>query len=630
MSKIIILLSLSVFMLFAVSCADNNEPGKSDWEYFSPEEPLTPAEASGWQLTSSSQQVVDYCIDIAEMSDGRIRYETAGYTSMGKPIPMLVLGNPAPDTPEEMEKRGLSSVHINCNIHSGEVEGKEAMLIFAREAAYGYHDELLSKIVVIIVPNMNADGNDYLGHWRSETQPLGPEPHGTRFNSQGYNLNRDFVKMEGVETRAVMRIINEWNPVLFLDAHATNGTYLSLFQTFAWGYHPNSNRELQDYNRSTFVDNVFGPQSFMQRQFGYTATTYANGFTGTTYEVEPDPLIPGNVMIKEDLFTEGRILWPTYSDLPRHTTNLAALGNRLVLLLEAYSYAPYYDRVKVQYASIYAAIESVANDIDNIKAIIKKFDDDEAGRKERSVFAPDVDISLDSRLDSYPGEESKRAVESYVFTFEDKGPGAEYELNIKDTVDMSRPRTYYVTEQHLLTPIETTKMGALYIFESGVPEVAELLMRHGIEVHRLTEDVEIDDHYRFNIQSLGEPSFYEGHYTHGTVSEGGYFSVNNITGQWEHADEAKVSLWTPAYPADLRDNRINAGSYVVSTSQHRGTLAALLLEPRCTDGLFFWNYFDRLFGTEGGDLSKSPIIKTFRYDAIPEDKIELVTANALE
>ena len=52
---------------------------------------------------------------------------------------------------------------VNCNIHSGEVEGKEAMLIFAREVALGMHDDLLKDLVILLVPQYESDGNDDLG-----------------------------------------------------------------------------------------------------------------------------------------------------------------------------------------------------------------------------------------------------------------------------------------------------------------------------------------------------------------------------------------------------------------------------------------------------------------------------------
>ena len=40
------------------------------------------------------------------------------------------------------------------------------------------------------------------------------------------------------------------------------------------------------------------------------------------------------------------------------------------------------------------------------------------------------------------------------------------------------------------------------------------------------------------------------------------------------------------------EKTIPAGTYVVTTSQRNGMLAAVLLEPESNDGLASWNYFD--------------------------------------
>ena len=53
-----------------------------------------------------------------------------GYTAGGKEMPLLIMSYPeAPESPNEVDP-DKAVVLVNCNIHSGEVEGKEAMLIF--------------------------------------------------------------------------------------------------------------------------------------------------------------------------------------------------------------------------------------------------------------------------------------------------------------------------------------------------------------------------------------------------------------------------------------------------------------------------------------------------------------------
>ena len=48
---------------------------------------------------------------------------------------------------------------------------------------------------------------------------------GQRANAQGLDLNRDFMKLEAPETRALVRFLNEWDPHLIVDTHTTNGSH---------------------------------------------------------------------------------------------------------------------------------------------------------------------------------------------------------------------------------------------------------------------------------------------------------------------------------------------------------------------------------------------------------------------
>ena len=47
---------------------------------------------------------------------------------------------------------------------------------------------------------------------------------GTRANAQGLDLNRDFVKLETPEVRALVKLVNTWDPAVVIDCHTTNGS----------------------------------------------------------------------------------------------------------------------------------------------------------------------------------------------------------------------------------------------------------------------------------------------------------------------------------------------------------------------------------------------------------------------
>ena len=52
---------------------------------------------------------------------------------------------------------------------------------------------------------------------------VGPEEMGWRTTAQNLNLNRDYVKAEAPEMQAMLRLLNEWDPILYVDLHVTDG-----------------------------------------------------------------------------------------------------------------------------------------------------------------------------------------------------------------------------------------------------------------------------------------------------------------------------------------------------------------------------------------------------------------------
>lgn len=551
----------------------------------------TPAELSEWTRTTSSEEVIEYLTEVAKNSGGRIRMEFIAWTTKGNLVPLLVIGTPAPKAPEEVPEDKAIAL-VNCNIHSGEVEGKESMLIFAREIALGLHDDLLKDIVILLAPNMSPDGNDDLGTWRRSSQ-FTPALVGTRYNGQGFNMNRDMTKLEAYEARAVVEVMNKWDPVIFVDAHATNGSYMRHAVTYNWGLHPNTDPDIMAYNRGEFSRKAIGEDSYLYKTLGHKSIPYGN--FGENYS---------------GIVAEG---WWTFEDYPRYTTNYAGLRNRLAMLLEVYSYDDFKTRVDTQYACIYGILQTVAQDKDKIKALIKQADERETIRATNGMAEDDL-VCLNSYLTTLDEIDGGYVdVDSYAVN--DAGTvtpiSTDYdEEGFKTAIYFEAEATHHIPYYGKFVPTGTEKMGALYVMRPGADDAAELLLRHGITVNKLTEDVAVTDFEWFKIDTLGtKKSLYEGHY------------MNVVSGDW----------------VTSQDLTIPAGSYVVSTAQPHGSLAALLLEPKSVDGLVSWNFLDKLITTEGArvDRFKSvdsvsgstvvfPMWKFSNFESIPADKLEQV------
>ena len=174
----------------------------------------TTAEATKFAKTTTSAEVVAFCELLAKQNP-KAKHSTFGTSGEGRPLPLLVLSDPPVSTPEEAEKSGKPVVIVTANIHAGEVDGKEAVLALARDLLGEKESAILKKTVLVIAPNFNPDGNDKFAE-RRKTQN-GPTLVGTRENASGYDLNRDFVKLETPEARAVVGLLNTWKPVMVID-----------------------------------------------------------------------------------------------------------------------------------------------------------------------------------------------------------------------------------------------------------------------------------------------------------------------------------------------------------------------------------------------------------------------------
>lgn len=103
-----------------------------------------------------------------------------------------------------------------------------------------------------------------------------------------------------------------------------------------------------------------------------------------------------------------------------------------------------------------------------------------------------------------------------------------------------------------------------YILGQEWAGVVELMRRQGIQVRKVSVPW-VGDVGHFTVDSVVHKPFFEGHC--GVLAEG-------------------------AWAASSRDS-VAAGSFVVSTDQRMGMLAAFLLEPASEDGYLAWNFFDK-------------------------------------
>src|SRR5207302_1222431 len=161
-------------------------------------------------------------------------------SALGKPIYFVIASDPTVTSPGAAAESGKLVVYLQANIHGGEVEGKEAVLALLRELA-GPRRDLLQRLVVLVAPDYNPDGNDAFGPQAvNRSEQNGPAVVGQRPDGKNLDLNRDYFKAEAPETRASLaRVYTTWDPALMVDLHTTDGTLHGYQLTYAPPLDPN-------------------------------------------------------------------------------------------------------------------------------------------------------------------------------------------------------------------------------------------------------------------------------------------------------------------------------------------------------------------------------------------------------
>ncbi len=488
-----------------------------------PDDLLTVAERTGYKATARHAEVVDLCERLARSSP-LIRLSELGKTVEGRSLPLMIVADPPVSTPAEARATGKLVVFLFGNIHAGEVDGKEALPILVREVVAMPGHPLLKHLVLLVAPIYNADGNERVAKDNRPGQ-VGPEEGmGQRTNAGGLDLNRDFMKLEAPETRALVGLLNAWDPHLTIDTHTTNGSHHRYTVTYDGPKNPAGDARLVAFANDRMFPEVGA--SFEKRS-GFRSFFYGN-------------------------FEDGQTRWTSFPATPRFGTTYIGLRNRLSVLSEAYSYAPFETRVRATRDFCRSCLEFASDHRDEIRSLLDS-------AREATVAAgleprPDDRVAIRSRARPMPG---KAKVLGFVERRED---GRE--------VATTEPKDYdCAVERDFVATVAVPRPFA-YLIPPGHDRAVDVLKAHGIRV-----------------ETLGEPTRF-------AVEVERIDAVTRSRRPFEgHAIAEVVGFATRA-----ETRTVPAGTLLVSTAQPLGSLAVYLLEARSDDGLATWNFFDDALG----------------------------------
>ena len=536
----------------------------------------TTPERTNFQETSRYEEVVAFMQAVAKAAPKKVLLTTFGETNEKRSLPLAVVGAPAA-TPQAVRGTGKIRVYIQGNIHGGEVEGKESAQILLRELAQGKHEDWLKTMVFLIAPIYNADGNERfaLNNRGSQHGPIGGQ--GQRPNAQGFDLNRDHMKLDSPEGRAVVKLMNDYDPHVSMDLHTTNGTRHAYHLTYAPPLNPATDPAIVDLLRQNWlpwVTRTFRDQyKWDIYYYGNVSAAVGNqgrgrgGWIGT-----PPAAAAGEDQGRGGAGRggagrgEGRggpppePSWRSFDSRPRFNNNYIGLRNRIAVLSEAYSYASFSDRI----LATNRFVEQNLNYVNTNAGAVRKAVTEAEGRKI-------IGTQLALRAQLAKGPEVEILLGETAFEAHPKdGHTMELRTDKKTPIRMPEYGTFEATHSE--------RVPSTYYVPAALTRAIEHLRLHGVTTTTLSKPTKVAVE-EFQIESNAQAARpFE-----------------------QHAERTLTGTWIAA------ERELPAGTVVVDIKQPLGRLAFYLIEPRSDDGLVDWNILDDVLGP---DVKVFPIVRS--------------------
>jgi hypothetical protein len=294
---------------------------------------MTIAELSNYKETGRLEEVERLSAELARTWPEAVRSFEYGRSAEGRVMRGLLVSRTGALTPGDLRAKAVPLLMIQGGIHPGESDGKDAGFAALRELlGNSSADRLLERIAVLFVPAFNTDGHERVGRWNRPNQS-GPVETGWRTTAQNINLNRDYMKADTPEMRAMLRLIDAWDPLVCADLHVTDGA----------DFEPDISLQVEPLNQGDATLRVSG----RQMRDALIARLTEVGFQALDFY--PD-------LASTDDPASGFAL-TVYS--PRFSTGYFPQRNRFTVLVETHSWKDYAHRVRVMHNTITSLAEMV-------------------------------------------------------------------------------------------------------------------------------------------------------------------------------------------------------------------------------------------------------------------------------
>jgi hypothetical protein len=471
-------------------------------------------------------------------------------------MPMAVVGTGLKDaSAASVKASGKLRVHIQANVHAGEVEGKEAALVLLREFALGGHADWLQSMVFLVTPIYNADGNEKFALTNRQRQNGPINGMGTRANAQNLNINRDYMKLDTPEAKAFVKLWVEYDPQVGFDLHTSDGSAHGYLLTYSPPLNPDTSPAIVKIMTDEWFPFV---TKNMKAKHGWDSFYYGNASTpgggrgrgrGAPGDLPAGPPSP-SASAGQGLTPAappppaGPREWRTFEHVPRFHNNYLGLRNRFALLSEAYAYATFEDRIK---ATNYFMEEALNFAHQNAARLKKAVADADRENVTGAVLATTAKLKRGGMVEILMGE-------------------VENETNPLNNAVMNRRKDVLKPEQMVdmmwFEPATTETVPSAYFVPADATKAIELLKAHGVQMKAVGQPVKGVEQFTIDANVAGQT--FEGH------------AMRKLEGKWQAAPDVTVPK----------------GAWEIATTQPLARLAFYLLEPASDDGVVAWNVLD--------------------------------------
>jgi hypothetical protein len=411
----------------------------------------TVAEASGFRITGRYEEVERLCAEFAKAYPDAARCTEFGRTPEGRPMLALAVSRSGALTPDDARERGIPAMLAQGGIHAGEIDGKDAGFLAIREMLQGKAARgALDSFVFVFVPVFNIDGHERFGRWNRPNQN-GPEQMGWRVTSQNFNLNRDYTKADAPEMQAMLRLLDAWDPVLYVDLHVTDGAQ----------FEPDVSNTLEPAFMGDPDMRPTGRGIMAELNKSLTAQGSLPLDFYPSFRVDDDPMSGFDASA-----------YP-----PRFSTGYWALRNRFSLLVETHSWKDYPTRVRVTRNVLVTLSEMMARQGRAWRALAHEAD-------ARAEHLGGQDVPIDFEVGPHTTAIDFRG---YAYTREPSAISG----GLVTRYDPAKPQVWHVPLRDTVVPKLTVRAprGGYVVPSAQAAWLGERLAIHGIRFERLDKAV---------------------------------------------------------------------------------------------------------------------------------------------